>query len=121
MVPEPAIGDLRWRVRLLRRDQEPAEDAAGIEETPVLLASTWAKIEPVGALTFFGSTQVETPVTHRITIRWRHGLDTTHAIERTSKGADGVERTETFRVRRQMEPNGRKRWMVFEVELERQA
>lgn len=121
MQDEPTIGSLRWRVTLLRRPQAPEVNGPGITETEVPIIDCWADIQPTGAMTFYGSTQVDTPVTHRITIRWRAGLDMTTAVKRLTRGPDGVERTEIFRIRRQMDRQGRKRWLILEAELERQA
>jgi head-tail adaptor len=120
MARTPEIGSLRWKVLLFRRNQAPAT-GSGIAETLERFGEAWADIQPVGAMTFYGAAQTDTPVTHRIILRWRFGLDTTHAVQRTTRGPDGVERLETFRVRRSYDLDGRKRFLVIEAELERVA
>ncbi len=65
------IGALRWVVTLFRRDQAPADDLA-LEETLVPIACVHANIDPAWESTFWQSTQIETPVTHAITMRWRN-------------------------------------------------
>jgi hypothetical protein len=51
-------------------------------------------------------------------MRWTDYVDLTHAIERVTSRADGTQRVETFRVRRMYELAGRKRFAVFECQLE---
>lgn len=118
---EPSIGELRWRVTLFRRAQEPDSTGPGIAETMIPIGEAWAKVQPLGAVTFYAAAQTETPVTHRIFIRWRAGLDTTHAVERITRSQDGTAHRELFRVRRQSDLAGRKRFLVLEAELESRA
>jgi len=113
------IGELRWPVRIYRRDQIPAMTATGITETLEPLARRMAKIEPARPMTFYGSVQVDTPVTHMIWMRWVGGLDTTHAVLRTTTTPEEKARREVFRVRRVLEMGGRKRFVMVEAELER--
>lgn len=113
------IGALRWCVTILERRQEPSGDHAGIDEIYARRQSVRADVQPIGALTFWGAQQTETPVTHRITIRWLDGLDNRQAILRETSRLDGTVRTELFRVRRVAEVGGRKRFLSLECELER--
>ena len=117
-----ALGDLRWPVRLYRRDQTPAA-SLGIAETLVPMGVRRAKIEALRPLTFWtaaGGEQTEAPVTHMIWMRWLDYPPTTWVIMRSTFLTDRVTlRVETFRVRRTMEMGGRKRFLQIEAELER--
>jgi len=112
------IGRLRWRVTIATRAQAPAPDG-GIAETYTRLQTVRADVQPIGALTFWGAQQTDTPVTHRIALRWLDGIDNTQAILRDTIRADQSVRTEVFRIRRVQELNGRKRFLAIEAELER--
>lgn len=112
------IGALRWLVTLYRRDQAPADDMALIEHL-VPIATVHADIQPTYASTFYQSTQVDTPITHMINIRWQDYPATIETVVRTTKRpSDGGLRTELFRVRRTKEVAGRKRFLQLECELE---
>lgn len=111
------IGTLRWLVTLYRRAQEPNDDLALLESL-VPIATVHANIEPTYASTFYASTQVDSPITHMITIRWENYPETVDAIARSTILRDGSQRTELFRVRRTKEIAGRKRFLQMECELE---
>lgn len=111
------IGTLRWLVTLYRRAQEPNDDLALLESL-VPIATVHANIEPTYASTFYASTQVDSPITHMITIRWETYPETVDAIARSTILRDGSQRTELFRVRRTKEIAGRKRFLQMECELE---
>ena len=115
---EVAIGSLRWLVTINKRVQAP-DSGTGIAETLQLVATVYADIQPVGALTFYGAQQVDTPVTHWIIMRWQPYLDNTNAIQRVTQLPGGASRTETFRIRRIRELSGRKRFVRIEAELEK--
>jgi len=129
-VAEPfSVTRLRWRVRIGQRIQT-ADPTASIVEQFLGAREVWADVQPVGALTFWGSVQVDTPVTHRIIIRWVGYIDNTWAVVRETKPASlaplpqtaqGFEtpRVEIFRVRRVIEIDGRKRFTGLDCELER--
>jgi len=113
-----SVGSLRWLVTLYRRDQFPAVDLALVESL-VPLATVHASIEPTYASTFYQSTQVDTPVTHMICIRWQDYPATIDVVARsTTRPSDQTMRTELFRVRRSKEIAGRKRFIQLECELE---
>lgn len=112
------IGALRWQVTLYRRDQAPADDLA-LEETLVRIATVRADIQPTYPSTFYQSTQVDIPITHMITIRWRDYPPTIDVVTRvTERPLDGSLRGELFRVRRTKEVAGRKRFLQMECEIE---
>ncbi len=113
---DTSISDLRWLVTLVQRVQVPNEDGGTsyIFENPI---NIHADIQPFGAATFWGATQVEN-VSHRIRIRWQQYLDQTFCIIRNIDTPDGGTRTEIFRIRRIKELGGRKRFVELECQLE---
>lgn len=112
------IGALRWLVTLYRRDQSPADDMA-LQERLVPIATVHADIQPTYASTFYQSTQVDTPITHMINIRWADYPKTIDVVVRSTTRPDtGDMRTELYRVRRTKEVAGRKRFLQMECELE---
>ena len=125
------VSRLRWRVQLGQRVQSP-ESSGGITEQFQGLREIWADIQPVGAMTFWGAMQIDSPVTHRITMRWISYIDNTWAVLRATQPPSLAEsaptdqgyqapRYEVFRVRRVLELDGRKRFTVLDCELERVA
>jgi head-tail adaptor len=119
--PDPnavEIGSLRWPVVVATREQGADPNSAGILETIADAQTVRANVEPVGPMTFYGAVQVDTPVTHRITLRWLDYLSTNCVIFRTTTLPDGSKRLERFRVRRVIEIDGRKRFVRCECELE---
>ena len=111
------IGSLRWVVTLCRRDQAPADDLA-LQETLVPIATVHADIQPTYASTFYQTTQVDTPVTHMINVRFQDYPATIDVVVRNTRRPDGSQRVELFRVRRTKEVGGRKRFLQMECELE---
>lgn len=111
------IGSLRWFVTLYRRDQAPAGDLA-LQETLVPIARVHADIQPTYASTFYQSTQVDTPITHMINIRWQNYPATIDVIVRSTTLANGTQRSEIYHVHRTKEIAGRKRFLQMECELE---
>jgi head-tail adaptor len=117
-LPSPiGIGSLRWLVTLYRRDQVPAADLA-LQETLVPIDTVHADIQPTYASTFYQSTQVDTPITHMINVRWFDYPSTIDVVARSTTRPDGTQRTELYRVRRTKEVAGRKRFLQMECELE---
>jgi hypothetical protein len=113
------VGRLRWPILIATREQTPEAAGVGIVEAFPAMASVRADVQPVGAMTYWGSMQTDSPgITHRIFIRWRDALDNTTVIFRTSLRNDGTLRWERFRVRRCKELGGRKRFLCIECELE---
>lgn len=113
------LGRLRWPVLIATRDQLPEATGAGIQVALQTMMQVRADVQPVGALTFWGSMQTDTGgITHRIFMRWFDAIDNECAIFRTSKRTDGTLRYERFRVRRWKELGGRKRFVCVECELE---
>ena len=119
---EVPVGSLRWPVLLAKRVQVP-DGFTGISEFFEFGEVVRADIQSIGALTFWtaaaGLEQTDTPVTHRIRMRWVNYLDQTQVVLRDTRLLDGQIRNEVFRVRRIKELNGRKRFVEIEAELER--
>ena len=114
----PRIGGLRWPVTIVER-QQTAAPGGGITETPINGVFTRADIQKIGDGSFFLSVQTETPITTRIFVRWMDWIDTTHAIIRQSFRRDGSLRTDTYRIRKISEFEGRKQYLDILAELER--
>ena len=124
MGPDPnavRIGSLRWRVTIATREQEPDPDSPGIVERLAKLQTVRADIQPIGTMTFYAAEQVDTPLTHRIVIRWLDWVDTSHVIFRVTKRPDGSDMIERFRVRRVMPIDGRQRFLRMDCDLEQRT
>lgn len=111
VLTEPKTGELNCRVAIKRWQDMPAMSGA-ITVSDTLVATVWAKIEPVGNAIFFGTRQVGDGVTDRIFIRRTSAL-----TERTITGehvceSDGLR----YRVKRASAMNGGKRMLMLEVE-----
>ena len=122
--PDPnavRIGALRWRVEIATREQAADPDSPGFRETIAKMQTVRADVQPIGTMTFYAAEQVNTPVTHRIIIRWLDWVDTTHVIFRTTKRPDESEMVERFRVRRVMPIDGRQRFLWLDCELEKRV
>ena len=119
--PDPnavRIGSLRWPVAIATRVQSADPDSAGILE---LLAKTQrlrADVQPIGTMAFYAAEQVDTPVTHRIVIRWLDWVDNSCVVLRETKRPDRSTMIERFRVRRVMSIDGRQRFLRMDCELE---
>ena len=90
----------------------------GIDET-IIGVTVHADVQAVGGLTFWGAEQTDTPITHRIFMRWHDYLDQTKVVVRDTLRPDSTTRREIFRVRRMKELGGRKRFVMIEAELEK--
>lgn len=108
---EPQAGELNRRVAIKRWQDMPAMSGS-ITVSDTLVATVWAKIEPVGNAIFFGTKQVGEDVTDRIYIRRTSAL-----TERTITGEHVCESGGLrYRVRRASALNGEKKWLLLEVE-----
>lgn len=100
------------------RLQAADPDSTGILETIAATQTVYADIQPIGPMTFYAAEQVDTPLTHKVTIRWLNWVDTTCVLFRETNNPDGTHMWERFRVRRVMPVDGRQRFLRMEVELE---
>jgi len=122
--PDPnavSIGTLRWPVVIANRQQAADVNSAGILESFSLKQTVRADVQPIGPMTFYAASQVDTPITHKIFIRWLDWIDTTCVIFRATRRRDHTTRLERFRIRRVMEVDGRKRFLRCDCELEERA
>lgn len=108
---EPQAGELNRRVVIKRWQDMPAMSGS-ITVSDTLVATVWAKIEPVGNAIFFGTKQVGEDVTDRIYIRRTSAL-----TERTITGEHVCESGGLrYRVRRASALNGEKKFVLLDVE-----
>lgn len=116
------IGELRWYVTLAKRQDVPNLDS-GIIEQLAPIQTVHAAIKPTSLQSFIGAEQIDMPISHRIYIRWQPFADLSmfDVITRAMVLPDGSARTETFRVRRVMEWQGRHRFIVADCDLEREV
>lgn len=122
--PDPnavRIGSLRWQIVIATREQYPDPDSPGIVERLADEQTVRADIKPIGAMTFYAAEQMDTPLTHRIVIRWLDWVDTTHVVFRVTKRPDQSTMIERFRVRRVMSIDGRQRFLRMDCELEQRT
>lgn len=72
-------GLLRHRVQLQRRENKRNEIG---EEVPtwVPVSGGWAAIEPLRGRELLRNNEIRAETTHRVTMRWRPGLDTAQRI-----------------------------------------
>jgi head-tail adaptor len=112
------VGDLRWLVTLASRQENPDPNGTGVIETYVNPVQVYASIKPLGLQTYIGAEQIDTPLTHRVIIRWFDNLDMFDVVIRNIIRNDGSVRQELFRIRRVSEFEGRQRFVIFECELE---
>lgn len=68
------IGQLHHRVTL-QSASETADGGGGFTATWSDIATVWARIEPLSGKERMTAQQLENPLTHRITIRHRSGVD----------------------------------------------
>jgi head-tail adaptor len=114
---QPPIGRLRWPVTIARR-VDTAAGTSSIAESLQDVTTVHAEIQPIGTMTYLGGQQTDSPITHRVTIRWLDWVDETFVLVRRTLRLDLTVRTEVFRIRRLMELAGRKRFLAMDVELE---
>lgn len=70
-------GDLdKWLILQRPRDDSDPRDALGqpADDWPAI-AGLWAKVEPLGSAETFSANQTRGSLTHRVTIRWRAGVE----------------------------------------------
>lgn len=121
--PDPGavpIGRLRWPVAIATRVQRP-DGGTSIDESFEDVQHVRADIQPIGPMTFVGSAQTDTPITHRILLRWLDWIDQRHVVLRRTIRPDGSQRTEVFRIRKVEEIDGRKRFVRLLAEEERRT
>lgn len=77
-------GTLRHRVTIqaLNLNAASTRDAHGgiVEEWRDVL-DVWAQVEPIRAIEMFRANQVDARITHRVTMRYQRGIDTSMRIQ----------------------------------------
>lgn len=106
-------GQLRKRATFLEWTSE--QEGTGLREEYKPILTTWCKLEPTGALTYwFGKVQLDTDVTHRITVR---RTERTKPEKLTSQIVVEVEGAR-FRILRSSDLEGAERFTVLDCSLE---
>lgn len=72
-------GKLRHRVTFVQ-DQEVPDGMGGVTVQPVDVATVWAAVEPLQGRERYAAQQVQAETSHRVTIRYRAGLNTAMRI-----------------------------------------
>lgn len=107
----PDIGELNRLVSIKKKQEMPAMNP-GIDTSYTQVGDAWAKVEPVGTGIYFGSKQIESGVTHRISLRYTDELN-----DRTITGEHVViDGYRTYRVRRASDLNGAGRFVMLDCE-----
>ena len=110
----PAAGELNRRIELWGLSHTPDGDMS-VHVNAHLIAKAWAKIEPIGGVTYWSSVGVGDEVTHRIFIRAIKGKTSPEALANiTEIISDGMK----YRVRRRTDVNGEKLFTLLECYLE---
>ncbi|WP_434701543.1 phage head closure protein [Pseudomonas sp. D1-36] len=99
-------GELDRRIVIRQRSDLPASDM-GLDSVILEPTPRWARIEAVGTAVYTEGVQTDNKITHRIFIRYMTGITTQHEI---------VEGGVIYRVKRNAQMNGRKRFTIIEVE-----
>lgn len=98
--------DLRHSVAL--QSEIKVSDSGGGHETSWSTYTTVrAKIEPLKGAEQLRGMQLESKVTHRMTIRYRSGVSNNHRALYDGRA---------FNIRAAIDPDERKRWLVLSVE-----
>jgi head-tail adaptor len=107
----PEIGELDKRVLVRRKQDRPGFDN-DVETDLDAGVKAWARIEPTGSALFYGTQQVETTVTHRLTT-WRTSelnanvIGGNHVVDHAGM---------RYRVRRVTDINGQRDFVLMDLE-----
>lgn len=107
----PDIGELDRLVKI-RKWSDAASAAFAIDQSFDAGEDAWARIDPAGTALFYGTTQIEPGMTHRLAT-WRTStinaklITRDHVVEH-----DGLR----YRVRRATDLAGRQDWCVLDLE-----
>ena len=80
MIPEPGLGELRDLVKL-RLWADVPNGLAGLDQTFDAGTDIFAKIEPVGGATYWGTKQTGESITDRFYVHYLEGVTAQHVIE----------------------------------------
>lgn len=104
-MPSLSVGELRHTL-VLERQRKSAGDDYTLASRFEPICQVYGKVEGVGGGVYFESVQLDQKITHRITMRFRPRTDFDHI----SRG------TQRFYLRRARDPDGRRMWLICEVE-----
>lgn len=104
----PETGELKHRIMLKNWQDVPNASGSITQQKPDLLP-VWAKREPVGALVYQGSVQIEDKITHRFYIRFRDDIVIDNNVLIICGGME-------YRVRRCGDMEDAKRFLLIETE-----
>ncbi len=79
------IGKLRHQVRIERPARVQDPDTGAMVPGWELVATVWARIEPLSAREFIAAQASQSKVSGRITIRYRDGLDASMRVRHGSR------------------------------------
>lgn len=72
---EVRAGKLRHRITIQYKSSESPDSAGNPQPVWADEATVWGSVEPLSGREFFAAQQVNSEVTHRITMRYRSGMD----------------------------------------------
>lgn len=108
----PTIGELNRRIQITRINHEPVQET-NVQVNAVPVGKIWAKLEPVGGLTYWSSINVNETTTHRIYVRRVEGKTSPEALANiTEITCDGI----LYGVRRVSDVMGARRFTLIEVQ-----
>lgn len=109
----PQIGELRRRIGIYTLSTAPTGDSS-YADTLTKLTDTWAKVEVIGGVNYWGSVQAGYDVTHRFIVRYMDGTrpqDLTHATKVLYEGV-------WYLVKRLTDMNDAHRFTALECEAQ---
>lgn len=108
----PEIGQLNRRIKITVASHEPDANL-GFSPKPKREIVVWGRLETVGAGIYFGTKQVESTVTHRVTIRRINGKTRPQDLTGASTLViDGIE----YLIRRVADLGGARRFTAIDCE-----
>lgn len=109
----PLIGELNRRVTGYSVSHSGGSLAAALDRSTSKLFELWGKVSPVGTVSYYESANIEQAITHRIFLRYVHGVSTpqdlAHLVEVECEGV-------WYRVRRVSDVNGEHRFTALDCE-----
>lgn len=109
----PAAGELKRRITLFRRIDDPADDEAWAQSADTDIATVWAKHEPTGSV-YWGAVQTEDKATDRFWIRAVAGKTDAFSISHGVLIKD-VQTGRVYRPVRVTDANGAGLWTIIEA------
>lgn len=73
-------GRLRHRVDIEEFAQNKSTDTGAVTEAWATVATVWASVEPLKGREFIEASQVQSNLSHRVRMRYRPGVTTSHRL-----------------------------------------